>query len=183
MWQVLGSLVLILSVFGASHGLAQEKNLCTIMGANLREGPGIQGAVLRVVPKGTVVAVLSQKGEWYQVELKDQTQGWLYKDMLTEEMPKETKLAQAEEIFKSQGEELAETRQRLETHIQLNQSLGQQLGDLQKKTESQAAQLQLLEKSEKIKFTALGACILLVGWLLGWVTNKFKGRPGAEPQN
>lgn len=48
----------------------------TATSLNVRSGPGTQNAVVRSVPKGGVVTVVEEQGEWCRVRLDDGTEGW-----------------------------------------------------------------------------------------------------------
>jgi uncharacterized protein YgiM (DUF1202 family) len=44
---------------------------------NLRAGPGTTMKILRVLPQGTRLAVLEERGEWLQVRLDSGQEGWV----------------------------------------------------------------------------------------------------------
>ncbi len=45
--------------------------------ANLRKTPEMSSEILEVVPKGEEIAVIKQKGAWFQIQYNEQT-GWLH---------------------------------------------------------------------------------------------------------
>lgn len=53
-------------------------------GANLREGPGARFPVLGRLKRGEAVQLLDERGEWSNVRAPDGTEGWVFRDLLTE---------------------------------------------------------------------------------------------------
>ncbi len=51
---------------------------------NLRQGPGMDSKIIRVLKKGTKLTVLQEKAGWLRVQLEDGTEGWVGKAMTTE---------------------------------------------------------------------------------------------------
>gem|GEM_PF-1811030 len=54
---------------------------------NLREGPGINYKVIGNVKKGTSLAILEEKGNWFHVRLENGSEAWVSK-LATSEAPK-----------------------------------------------------------------------------------------------
>ena len=51
---------------------------------NLRQGPGMDSKIIRVLKKGTKLTVLQEKAGWLRVQLEDGTEGWVGKAMTSE---------------------------------------------------------------------------------------------------
>ncbi|HHV79519.1 MAG TPA: SH3 domain-containing protein [Firmicutes bacterium] len=49
---------------------------------NVREGPGTDRPVLRVLSRGTTVVILSQAGDWARVRLHDGTHGFVWRSFV-----------------------------------------------------------------------------------------------------
>ncbi|WP_421366403.1 SH3 domain-containing protein [Agrobacterium tumefaciens] len=44
---------------------------------NLREGPGTKFAVVTVIPKGSSVSILEERGNWSRIETEAKGHGWV----------------------------------------------------------------------------------------------------------
>ncbi len=51
---------------------------------NLRQGPGMDSKIIRVLKKGTKLTVLQEKAGWLRIQLEDGTEGWVGKAMTSE---------------------------------------------------------------------------------------------------
>lgn len=51
---------------------------------NLRQGPGMDSKIIKVLKKGTKLTVLQEKAGWLRVQLEDGTEGWVGKAMTSE---------------------------------------------------------------------------------------------------
>ncbi len=51
---------------------------------NLRQGPGMDSKIIRVLKKGTKLTVLQEKAGWLRVHLENGTEGWVGKAMTSE---------------------------------------------------------------------------------------------------
>ncbi len=51
---------------------------------NLRQGPGTDSKVIKVLKKGTKLMVLQEKLGWLRIQLEDGTEGWVGKTLTSE---------------------------------------------------------------------------------------------------
>ncbi len=51
---------------------------------NLRQGPGMDSKIIRVLKKGTKLTVLQEKAGWLRIQLEDGAEGWVGKAMTSE---------------------------------------------------------------------------------------------------
>lgn len=62
---------------------ANTKNSAKVKyGVNFRKGPSIDDEIIEVFKTGKDLKILSQKGNWYEVETKDGNKGWCFGDYL-----------------------------------------------------------------------------------------------------
>ncbi|MFH1884324.1 MAG: SH3 domain-containing protein [Planctomycetota bacterium] len=54
--------------------------------ANIRSGPEIQYPIVTKVSKGDKLKLISKSGDWYQVKLFDEKTGWIYANLVQEEL-------------------------------------------------------------------------------------------------
>ena len=74
--------VLLVSVLNAQVLYTQKKN------NYLREGPGAYYPLVTVLPSGTRVNIVRDKGNWLKVSLNSGTEGWLARNSLSKEKKK-----------------------------------------------------------------------------------------------
>ena len=63
-----------------------EKATVAINGLNMRSGPGTSYSIEATLPKGTVVRITEEQGEWLKISHKDRT-GWVHSDYLESGSP------------------------------------------------------------------------------------------------
>ncbi len=91
----------------------------------LRRGQGTDYKILAVLPDGTAVTLIEENDPWAKVSTPEGTEGWVLKRYLTQDMPLH---------------DLVETLQ------QKNDTLKEELSDLQQKNEELARQQKTLEE-------------------------------------
>jgi len=143
---------------------------------NLRSAPGPEQPRVRIAHPGSPLKVLSQQEEWYQVELEDGVVAWVYKGIVSETPPLTVKLALVDSKLKDRENELAETKQRLQAHLALNQRLGKDLGQKKIELEALIRQNSELKEAQELRRVYIGVGLLLLGWLLGLFTSLFRRR-------
>lgn len=72
-----------LIVMCASFAVAQSKMNVQVQSGQIRATPSFLGKVVVLVPYGTAVDVLQQKGDWSQVRNAQGQTGWMHKSALT----------------------------------------------------------------------------------------------------
>jgi len=72
---------------------------------------GGDGKPLRLISSGTPVEVLASKGDFSQVRLADETQGWVESRYVTEEKPAKAVLLETQAKLRQMGIELAKLRE------------------------------------------------------------------------
>ena len=69
----------------ASLNIRKVVTKITTEGTKVRKNPSSEAELLKVVSVGDTVNVLYQSGNWYYVVLEDQTEGFIYKEQLSDE--------------------------------------------------------------------------------------------------
>ncbi|GMR06137.1 MAG: hypothetical protein BMS9Abin25_0720 [Gammaproteobacteria bacterium] len=79
-------------------GLSMDKLGEIKKAANLRTGPSTQNKVLGVIPKGSIVKIIAEQGNWYMLETDTQGAaggGWVYSSLISLNNPSTAQLALA----------------------------------------------------------------------------------------
>jgi uncharacterized protein YgiM (DUF1202 family) len=159
----------------AGLGQAEERMVyVNVPSVNIRAEAGTQYEIIRSVSNGYPLKVLAEQEKWYQVELKDKVVGWVYKTMVTSDMPDAAKIARLESKLKLQAADLAEAKHQLQLQIKLNSKLDKQLAEARAMGDELARQNQKLKERERVKLAGIGIGILLLGWGFGFVTGFFR---------
>ncbi|MBI3089994.1 MAG: SH3 domain-containing protein [Candidatus Tectomicrobia bacterium] len=59
----------------------------TVNAANVRSGAGTQHGIVAQLQRGDPVSTLEEEGSWVRVRLPDDSQGWIYRSLLSERAP------------------------------------------------------------------------------------------------
>ncbi|MBN1350918.1 SH3 domain-containing protein [candidate division KSB1 bacterium] len=57
-------------------------NTYALRKSRLRDGPGYNAGIIRIIPEGTQLTHLGEYGEWYRVALQDGTVGWILSSLV-----------------------------------------------------------------------------------------------------
>ncbi|MGA1840163.1 MAG: SH3 domain-containing protein [bacterium] len=167
--------VFIVSLLISTLALAAGKTVyVSVPSVNVRIGAGTQYKVVKSVPIGYPLRLLVEKDEWYQVELKDKTVGWVYKTMVTTDIPPVVKIEQLESMLRNQADEFERTRTKLQGQTDLNAKLEKKLEETQEELDKLARKNKELEKQDHIKLAGIGIGLLILGWIGGFFTGFFK---------
>jgi uncharacterized protein YgiM (DUF1202 family) len=167
--------VLLILFFISTLALANEKIVyVSVPSVNVRIGAGTQYKVVKSVPIGYPLRIVIDKEEWYQVELKDKTVGWVYKTMVTTDIPPAVKIEQLESRLKSQAAEFERTGMQLQEQTDLNSKLDKKLEETQQELDKLVRKNKELERQDHIKLAGIGIGLLILGWIAGFFTGFFK---------
>ena len=161
--------VLFVLLFICTLAQANEKTVyVSVPSVNVRIGAGTQYKVVKSVPIGYPLRILIEQDDWYQVELKDNTVGWVYKTMVTTEIPPVVKIEQLESMLKIQASEFESTRMQLQSQTDLNADLEKKLEETQQELDKLVRKNKDLERQDHIKLAGIGIGILFLGWIAGF---------------
>ncbi len=167
--------VLFVLLFISTLAQANEKIVyVSVPSVNLRIGAGTQYKVVKSVPIGYPLKILVDQDDWYQVELKDKTVGWVYKTMVTTDIPPVVKIEQLESMLKTQASEFDNTRMQLRAQTDLNADLERKLEETQQELDKLVRKNKELARQDHIKLAGIGIGILFLGWIAGFLTGFFK---------
>ena len=136
---------------------------------NVRSGPTMEHKILTRVKSGDALKILGQDEEWYYVLTPKGEEGWVVKSLLKEEKP----LTEQLDVLTKKAEEqsdliagLTEENNSLKKYAQLSENNQAELKRL--KNENLR-----LKNHQDLLWAAVGAGILLIGWIIGLITGSF----------
>lgn len=155
----------------------------------LRAGPGLEYKILKELKSKDPLEILDQKGDWYFVELPDGTEGWVLKGYMTKEEVGGIRIGLREELknVKDENSALKKENDNLKKEIQSlkkeNESLIKEISAHKSLMDAKQKDLEAFKKKyEKLKhrqeiiWIGAGASIVLIGWILGFMTERFRNR-------
>lgn len=171
----IGWWVISVFLFISTLALATERTVyVNFPSVNIRAEAGTKYKVIESVTIGHPLKVLDVQDEWYQVKLEDNTIGWVYKTMVSDEIPPVVRIEQLETKLKGQAAEFKEARIQLQAQTDLNSKLDKKLGEIQQEYDKAVRKNKELERQVHIKLAGIGIGILFLGWIAGFVTGFFK---------
>jgi len=166
---------LVLGLVFMKMAYAQEQMVyVNVTTANVRTGAGTQHPVLKVVPNGYPLKVLSKQGTWYKVQLKDERIGWVAQSTVSRDMPQAAKIAKLESQLEAKENELLQIKGQLVAQTKLNEKLKDKLKQSQQVIDDLHARTKRLEKLERVKLAGIGVGVLILGWIFGFMTGFFR---------
>ena len=174
MKRIILTVLLCLCLLPSLVRAAEKITYVNVPSVNIRANAGTEFDVIKSVPIGYSLKILSEKEKWLQVELKDKTVGWVYKTMVTDEIPVPIRFKELELQFNTQAVEFEETKKELMIQTNLNAQLESKLKETQQKLDEVTRKNQLLERMNLIKLAGIGIVILLLGWAGGYLAGFFK---------
>jgi len=153
----------------------------------VRAGPSLQTAVLAVLKTGQQVTLVGDEGKFYLVSLPNGTKGYMVKTYLTDQVPADIRLRDAEARLQTIEQQTPQRLKELEAQVQAQEKelhtlraertqliaakQEESTASLQSQvaTQIQARQNTIDEDDLKFHWFMAGAGVLFIGWLLGRV--------------
>jgi len=167
------SLIIIL-ICSATLAASPKYIYVSVNSSRLRSGPGIQNKSLKVVSNGYKMKILSETELWYEVGFDNNEKGWILKRNVTYETPQTKKI---NKLQKSLEQEIAKKKK-------LTAELKKQIKSMSFQTKSidgfKRAIIQLkahaaaLEETQLLIVMVGGVLLLLLGWVLGFITGGYR---------
>lgn len=164
-------LILVLMT-GQAYGAYVNDNLKI----TVRTGAGTDHKIITMIQVGQKVEVLSTSNGWSQIRLPEEKVGWVLSRFLTSEEPSRQVL---EKLQKSYEKLKTETSPLLEENKSLkkkNETLISQLAEKTKRAKSLDKELDGLKQDRTYRWFMLGAGVLLLGFLLGFISRHQRKR-------
>jgi len=166
--------LIIISICSAASAAGPAYVYVNVNSSRLRSGPGTQNKSLKVVSNGYKMKILSETELWYEVGLEENEKGWILKRNVTYETPQTKKI---NKLQKSLKQEIAKKKK-------LAAELKKQIKSMSYQSKSiesfRGAIIQLKAHAAALEETRLliviigGVLLLLLGWVLGFITGGYR---------
>lgn len=168
-----GIILIFLSLLvSSSLQAARTKYVTESTWMNIRSGPIMDSKVVGRVKSGDALEILKEEEGWSYVRTASGTEGWMVSSLLKEEKPAFLQMAEITRTTEEQSQllvKLTKENEILKQHVQTSQKEQEELKRLQNENKQ-------LKDRQKLIWVALGAGILLLGWVLGLITSRLSGR-------
>jgi SH3 domain protein len=142
----------------------------------LRTGPSIENRVIAIPSSGQSVEVLDSHGDWSHVRLlgpgASNKEGWMLSRFLVTRLPWETQARSLREENIRLKERLARIERRLHEAADREGAIRPTLEAAHKDIQRLTEETEKLRSSQRNKWFAMGALILLCGLLIGLVIGR-----------
>lgn len=142
--------------------------------SRLRSGPGTQNESLKVVSNGYKMKILSETELWYEVGLTDNEKGWILKRNVTYETPQTKKI---NKLQKSLEQEIAKKQKlavELKKQITSMSYQAKSIDSFKRAIIQLKAHAAALEETQLLIVMVGGVLLLLLGWILGFITGGYR---------
>ena len=157
---------------GRSHALANTLYVTAIHWINMRREPNMGSGIVGRARSGEPIDILAQQGGWYRIRTPKGEEGWVAATLLTEAKPLAERLvtltAKAEEQSRM-IDHLSRENASLKKYIRLFETTDEELKHLRNQN------IRLKDQEDQI-WAAIGAGILIFGWIIGLITRVFPWR-------
>lgn len=155
-----------------SNALANTMYVTGIHLVNMRREPNMESGIINRARSGEPINILKQEGGWSFIRTPRGEEGWVLSTLLTEAKP----LAEQLETLASKAEEqsrlisqLSEENASLKKYVRLFEITDEELKHLKDRN------VRLKNQEDQI-WAAVGASILILGWIVGLITRAFPWR-------
>jgi len=158
--------------FSQSTAAAKIMYVSTVHVINMRTDPDMKSRIVGQARSGEPISVISQQGGWCYIRTSQGEEGWVVRSLLTDKKPLAEQLQALSQKAEEQGrliEQLKEENSSLKKYVHLFELTEAELKQVRNKN------LRLKNRQDQI-WAAIGAGILLFGWLLGLITRGFSWR-------
>lgn len=152
---LLGSLVCIVLLPSAVQ--AKTKYVVDYFKIMVRSQPGAEYKIIDQLPSNEKVRTIQEEGNWVKIAFKNNRAGWVLGQYLTDELPKEIRIADLEKTVAEQKKKIEMLDEENFSLKKKNVEVGQRINDLF--TENQS----LKEEPFRILLLLAGGGIFLVG--------------------
>ncbi len=168
--------VLVWLLFSTKAVSAANMYINDVVNVSLRTGPGLDQEVIQMIKSGQELDIIENRKDWSMVRLPNGQDGWVLSRYLTTDQPnsyllqvledKHRQLLAKTETVQQQYDTVALENNRLYTEIDTHK---QQLMRLKQDYDA-------LKEERNLHLFVIGAGILLLGFFIGYVTNKNRRR-------
>jgi len=147
-----------------------------VLKVTLRTGPGIDHKIVAMIPSGLQVKAIQSKNGWTNIRLSDGKEGWVLSRFLSSDEPSRLAL---EKLRKEHETLLVRSAPLLKENARLkkkNVELKSRLDEQTKKAEKLNNELTELKQDRAFYWFFLGAGVLLLGFLIGFLSRRQKRR-------
>jgi SH3 domain protein len=139
----------IVMLFGIAFPYSQTVYVTDEFEITMRTGGSIEHKVIAMLPSGTKLQVIKEKGDWILAKSPTDKEGWILKRYVSVEMPKKIKLAQLQKKYQEASKQVnMETEKALKVEKE-NKKLRSALNKIQGKFENvNKAHTNLIQESK-----------------------------------
>lgn len=171
---VLGIMFIFLSLFFPyqSNALANTMYIAAIHWINMRHEPNMGSTIIARARSGEPIKILNQQGGWFFIRTPKGEEGWVATTLLTEAKPLAEQLETLTRKAKEQSiliAQLSRENASLKRYIRLFELTDEELKRIRDKN------FRLKNQQDQI-WAAIGASILVFGWIVGLLTRGFSWR-------
>jgi SH3 domain protein len=142
----------------------------------LRTGPSNENKIIAMPSSGEPVKVLDSRGDWSRVRLLgrgvDYKEGWMLSQFLVDRLPWEVQAKSLKDENTRLKEQLALNGKKLSEAVHREGAARSTLETAQKEVQRLAKENEVLQSSERSKWFAIGALVLLFGLMIGFVMGR-----------
>jgi SH3 domain protein len=142
----------------------------------LRTGPSNENKIIAMPSSGQPVKVLDSRGDWSRVRLLgrgvDYKEGWMLSRFLVDRLPWEVQAKSLKDENTHLKEQLALNGKKLSEAVHRERAARSTLETAQKEVQRLAKENEVLQSSERSKWFAIGALVLLFGLMIGFVMGR-----------
>jgi len=163
-------------IFLLAAGQAAGMYVTDKLKVTLRTGPGIDHKIVGMIQSGLEVKKIKSKDGWTQVRVPGGKTGWVLDRFLTSDEPSKTaleRLKKEHEALRVKSAPLFKENARLKKK---NRELRSQLAEQIKKSKMLEKELLDLRQNRSFYWFFLGAGVLLLGFLIGFLSRRQKRR-------
>ncbi|MEE9437171.1 MAG: TIGR04211 family SH3 domain-containing protein [Candidatus Adiutricales bacterium] len=165
------SLILVLMT-GQAYGAYVSDNLKI----TVRTGTATDHKIIAMIQVGQNVEVLRTSNGWSQIRLPEEKVGWVLSRFLTSEEPSRQVLERLKKSYEKLKNETSPLLAENKSFKKENETLISQLAEQTKRAESLYNELDGLKQDRIYRWFLLGAGVLLLGFLLGFISRHQRKR-------
>jgi len=124
-----------LIVLEIAYAYAQTVYVTDEFEITMRTGPSIENKIIAMLPTGTKLQVIEEKGDWILAKGPNDEEGWIFKRYASAEIPKKIILEQLRNKYQEAAKQLETEKEKALTFEMKNKELGSALHTSQKQFE------------------------------------------------
>ncbi|MFO7801376.1 MAG: TIGR04211 family SH3 domain-containing protein [Desulfovermiculus sp.] len=170
-------------VFPIQQATAQTVYVTDSLEITLRSGPDTSRKIIKMLPSGSPMQILSQTKSWYRVRTESGQTGWVLKRYVMQKIPQKMLINDLQDKIDSLEKSSSQAESTIERLRAENQELSTTLKQTQEKLTNVSSDHQALRKkvhtihsSHELRWFLAGAGVIGISALIGFIFGRFRNR-------